>query len=133
MSQWSEAIKQESKSIDNIMNSLLRCNYCSKMLLNHINDLLDFAKFEKNKFLLSYEFFDLTQTIRNAIDDVEYMAQGKKITPRFMIDPNIELFFKNIYGDEGRYTQIFLNFLSNAFKFTPDNGKISIEIKPYGT
>ena len=60
------------------------------------------------------------------------MAVGKKINPIFKIDSNIELFFKNVYGDEARYTQIFLNFLSNAFKFTPDNGNISIEIRPYG-
>jgi signal transduction histidine kinase len=60
------------------------------------------------------------------------MAVGKKIRPVFKIDSNIELFFKNVYSDEARYTQIFLNFLSNAFKFTPDNGKISIEIRPYG-
>jgi signal transduction histidine kinase len=37
---------------------------------------------------------------------------------------------KKIYGDETRFTQIFLNFLSNAFKFTPNNGNISVEIKP---
>ena len=52
------------------------------------------------------------------------MSKGKKINPIFVIDKNIEPFFKNIYGDEGRYTQIFLNFLTNAFKFTPDNGEI---------
>ena len=33
-------------------------------------------------------------------------------------------FLKNINADEGRYTQILLNFLSNSFKFTPPNGKI---------
>ena len=33
-------------------------------------------------------------------------------------------------GDETRFTQIFLNFLSNAFKFTPQKGNISVEIKP---
>jgi hypothetical protein len=37
------------------------------MLLNHINDLLDFAKLEKNKFMFFNEFFDLTQTIKNTI------------------------------------------------------------------
>ena len=42
-------------------------------------------------------------------------------------------FFKNIHGDEARFTQIFLNFLSNAFKFTPPEGNISIEIRPNPT
>ena len=74
------------------------------MLLNHISDLLDFAKLEQNKFQLFNAFFDLTQTIKNTISDVEYMSKGKNINPLFVIDPNLELFFKNIYGDEARYT-----------------------------
>ena len=39
-------------------------------------------------------------------------------------------YFNNLYGDETRFTQIFLNFLSNAFKFTPQKGEITVEIKP---
>ena len=46
-----------------------------------------------------------------------------------MIEENILPYFKNLFGDETRFTQIFLNFLSNAFKFTPDEGKISVEIR----
>jgi signal transduction histidine kinase len=41
-----------------------------------------------------------------------------------MIEPNIAHYFQQIYGDEVRFLQIFLNFLSNAFKFTPDFGDI---------
>lgn len=60
---------------------------------------------------------------------LEYFAKQKEICPKFIIDPEIEPFFKQIYGDQGRFTQIFLNFLSNAFKFTPNQGNISVEIK----
>lgn len=53
------------------------------------------------------------------------MSNGMKIYPEFIIDENIEMFFKKLYGDEGRFTQIFLNFLSNAFKFCKEGeGKI---------
>ena len=90
--------------IDTVICSLTRCNYSSKILINHINDLLDFAKLEKNKFQLYNAFFDLTRTIQNTITDVEYMSKGKKINPEFVVDPNIEIFFKSIYGDEARYT-----------------------------
>jgi signal transduction histidine kinase len=40
------------------------------------------------------------------------------------------IFLKNINADEGRYTQILLNFLSNSFKFTPPGGKITVEVLP---
>ena len=46
-----------------------------------------------------------------------------------MIDPKFEHFFKNVYGDENRVTQILLNFLSNAFKMTKSGGNITVEVK----
>jgi len=48
------------------MDQLENCKYCSNMLLNLINDLMDLAKLEKMKFELNNEFFDLTQTIDRA-------------------------------------------------------------------
>ena len=37
-------------------------------------------------------------------------------------------FFKNVYGDEHRITQLLVNFLSNAFKMTPVDGSIKVEV-----
>lgn len=53
----------ENKQIDLVVNSLENCKYCSTMLLNLINDLMDLAKLEKMKFELNNEFFDITKTI----------------------------------------------------------------------
>ena len=91
---------------------------------------MDLAKLEKMKFELNNEFFDLTSTIDKAFQSLSYYAKQKRITPKLIIDKKIEPFFKNLLGDQNRYTQILQNFLSNAFKFTPDNGDITVEIKP---
>ena len=39
------------------------------------------------------------------------------------------IYFKQVYGDENRYRQIITNFLTNAIKFTPRNGVVSILLK----
>jgi len=53
----------DNKQMDLAVNSLENCKYCSTMLLNLINDLMDLAKLEKMKFELNNEFFDITKTI----------------------------------------------------------------------
>ena len=97
---------------------------------NLICDLLDLAKLENMKFSLNKSFFDLTKTIKGAFGTLSYFGKQKNIEPTIMISDEILPYFKNLFGDETRFTQIFLNFLSNAFKFTPNNGEISVEIKP---
>ena len=99
------------------------------MLINLINDLLDHAKMEKNKFQLNYSFFNLAETIKMSINSLSFFSQQKNIEPELIIDPLLETLILNVNGDEARISQIILNFLSNAFKFTPSSGKISIEIK----
>lgn len=87
---------------------------------------MDLAKVEKMKFELNNEFFDLTRTIKSSIGTLGYFAKKKGIKPEFIIEKDVKPFFRNIVGDEARFTQIFLNFLSNAFKFTPEGGNIKI-------
>ena len=58
------------------------------------------------------------------------MAIEKKITLSIKIDNKLKPFIKNLKGDEGRYTQIFLKFISNALKFTPNNGNVTVLINP---
>lgn len=123
-------ILSDCKELDEIVNSLENCGYCSTMLLNLINDLMDLAKLEKMKFSLNKSFFDLTKTIRGAFGTLSYFGKQKEIEPTLKIEDKMLPYFNNLFGDETRFTQIFLNFLSNAFKFTPQKGSISVEIKP---
>ena len=56
------------------VEQLENCKYCSNMLLNLINDLMDLAKLEKMKFELNNEFFDLTSTIDRTFQSLSYYA-----------------------------------------------------------
>ena len=91
---------------------------------------MDLAKTEKMKFDLNNEFFDLTKTIQRAIQSMDYMAKSRKINTSIDYCPKLIPFISKINADEGRYTQILLNFLSNSLKFTPPEGTLSINVKP---
>lgn len=88
------------------------------MLINLINDMMDLAKSEKMKFDLNNNFFDLEKLVERSFENLGYLAIEKEVRMGLIIDQQLLPFVKNINGDENRYTQILLNFLSNALKFT---------------
>ncbi|HSD06328.1 substrate-binding domain-containing protein [Flavobacterium sp.] len=96
----------------------------SNRLLRLINQLLDFRKIEEQKFTLratNTKIYDFTS---------EVMANFKGEATRRNIE--FQLICKNknleVFIDRGLMDKVYFNLLSNAFKFTPDNGKISISI-----
>jgi len=96
----------------------------SNRLLRLINQLLDFRKVEEQKFTLrasKTKIYDFTN---------EVMANFKGEAARRNID--FQLISKNknleIFVDRSLMDKVYFNLLSNAFKFTPDNGKITISI-----
>ena len=65
---------------------------------------MDLAKIESLNFSLNQDFFDITKTIKASFKTLNYYAQQKKITPQLLIAKDIEPFFKNIYGDDARFS-----------------------------
>jgi signal transduction histidine kinase/DNA-binding response OmpR family regulator len=96
----------------------------SKRLLRLINQLLDFRKVEDRKFVLRASKTNLYQFSNLVYKDFEREAQKRNIN--FTITTNNEDL--SIYFDRNLMDKVYFNLLSNAFKFTPNNGVISIEI-----
>ena len=92
-------------------------------LRNFINDLLDAAKIEKGKMEILPSTFDLTTAIRDMIDLFKLQAQEKKISLDFFPESDII----KVNGDEDRIKQVITNLVSNALKFTPEGGKITVK------
>ena len=100
------------------------------MLENLINDLIDLAKIENNKFSLNQEYADLVETIESALSLLLFQANEKNIEFNVIIDnkQNISR-IEQIFIDTRRLKQILINFISNSLKFTPVKGKIDIVIQ----
>ena len=100
--------------------------FSSTMLLNLINDLLDLAKMENSSFILNTSYFNLFDVIQTSIDTLDFQVTQKCIKVTHSYNEADLGYFQLILGDENRYQQILLNFLSNALKFTPEYGNITI-------
>lgn len=96
----------------------------SNRLLRLINQLLDFRKIEEQKFTLrasNTKIYDFTSEVM-----VNFKGEAARRNIDFQLNcknKNLELFI-----DRGLMDKVYFNLLSNAFKFTPDNGKITLSI-----
>lgn len=94
-------------------------------LLNMINGILDLSKIEAGKLELQYEVFSVEETIHEVLDAIAGSFHKKGIRVRTCIHEDIP----PITADKAKIKQVLYNLLSNAFKFTPDNGRVSINAK----
>ena len=99
----------------------------SEALLSVINDILDYSKLEAEAVSLDAAAFDPAATARGAAAMVETQCQAKGVTLKVEIDD----LPSGILGDQGRFRQVTLNFLSNAVKFTV-SGEIRLDVRRCG-
>lgn len=88
-----------------------------------INDILDLTKIEAGKLSWHITRVDLPEIIRTSVTNIHSLAENKSL----LMDLNVPAALPRLYGDRDRLVQVITNILSNAIKFTPDGGRISIE------
>jgi signal transduction histidine kinase/ligand-binding sensor domain-containing protein/DNA-binding response OmpR family regulator len=96
----------------------------SGRLLKLINQLLDLSKLESGKLKLKARETEIISLTNGLVQAFESLAVRKKITLNF----NSELDFQEIYIDVNKFEKIINNLLSNAFKFTTEQGTIEVSI-----
>ena len=87
-----------------------------------INDILDLSKIEAGRMELELSDFDLPGTIENTLILVQERALRRGIELGRSVDERLG----TIRADERKVKQVLLNLLSNALKFTPEGGKITV-------
>lgn len=101
---------------------LMRQN--SNRILRLINQMMDVRKIEQGKFQLEYKRVELVSLLQNIFDVFKTNAQNRNINYQFVHDKESITAFV----DPENVDKIVMNLLSNAFKFTPDKGKITLSI-----
>lgn len=106
-------------------SSLRTIEDSGRHLLDLINDVLDLAKIEAGKIGLEMNAVLVEMVCHNSMRIVQQMAQKKRLIISEYLDPQVTF----IQADERRLRQIMVNLLSNAVKFTPEGGKIGLEVE----
>ncbi len=117
-------IIDEHKELSNSphLNSL---KFSARYLLSLVNDLLQINKIEENKITLENMIFNVTDEIKTIVDSLEFIAVKNNNKLLCDIDPSIPEF---LIGDKLRLSQVFMNLVSNALKFTKD-GEVKVTAK----
>lgn len=97
-------------------------------LLRLIGDLLDLSKLEESRLRLRVERQDLVAYLRSLLAQIEPLAQRKAIELRFTADVEA----CPVWCDIERIERVFINLLSNATKFTPAGGVVSVRLHDQG-
>ncbi len=94
-------------------------------LLSLINDVLDLTKVEAGKIEMAESLLDLHDLAQEAVDLVFGSTNSRKVVYR--MDPAAERSL--LFGDRRLVLQCFTNLLSNARKFTPESGTVTIDLR----
>nr|WP_244556538.1 response regulator [Enterovibrio nigricans] len=109
--------QQQSYFVDTLVHS-------SNALLNIINDVLDLTKIEAGKMQLIEQETEIAETVHDALAVFHSKTVEKSIRLHCLIDPDLP---KWLLLDQVRFTQIILNLVGNAVKFTK-NGYVFVKL-----
>jgi signal transduction histidine kinase len=101
----------------------------AQSLLGLIDDLLELARSDVGKTTFTVSRVELAELLPSVVASVKWM-QGTKGQQR--IDLDVEAGLLPIFTDRGKLTQILINLLANAVKFTPDGGVIALRARASG-
>lgn len=117
--------KLREAETDPKMKDLYNLMYRNSLrVLRLVNQLLDMRKVDNGQMQLHFLETDIVYFIKDIMQSFDNLAVSRNI--RFIINPEQEV--TNLWIDQGNFDKIIFNILSNAFKYTPDSGEISISI-----
>ena len=120
--QWDHLDKE---TVDEARGAIARQ---SKQMARLLDDLLDVSRITRGKIGIRRKMVDLAQTSRDAVEAIQPALEGRDLH-LYVELPNEPLPVK---GDAARLQQIQVNLLTNAIKYTPSGGEISLQAEREG-
>lgn len=107
-----------------VRERLNKIQVSSRYLLSLINDILDMSRIDNGKMELSSENF----SIERMLGEIEDMMRIQALQKNVEFSCSYDTGWNWLFGDGVRLRQVLVNLLSNAFKFTPAGGSVSLDV-----
>lgn len=89
-----------------------------------VNDLLTLSRYDTSKAKINKTEFDLGELVKDTFDGLEIEMQKKNHVAECFVTANVPL----VYADKSGIQRVVLNILTNAIKYTPENGNIKVYV-----
>ena len=122
---WSKLLQNGKLDAAKTKQALSTIERNAKLQSELIEDLLDVSRILQGKLSLNVDSVNLVTTIRAALETVRLAAEAKQIS----LALDLEEASAPIWGDAARLQQVVWNLLSNAVKFTPNGGRVTVELR----
>ena len=97
-------------------------------LARFINDVLDFQKLSSGKILFNIQEHDITETVEETHRVMVALAKNEEVALSIKLEDNLP----RASFDRDKIIQVLMNLISNAIKFTPKEGKVSVTVQCQG-
>lgn len=121
---WSTLLRAGSVPPEQRDRALEAIERNARMQARLVEDMLDLARIEQGKLVLSVGPLEMVRVVEAAIDAVRPAAEAKQIRLQPVLDSHA-----TIVGDADRLQQVVWNLLSNAIKFTQRGGRVQVRLR----
>jgi signal transduction histidine kinase/ActR/RegA family two-component response regulator len=125
---WTSLMKDSLKDESIMVQGLAVLQRNTNTLIELISDLLDTSRIITGTLTLNFQEVDLKQVVRSSVETLRLEAAEKGVALASVVEISEEVGCR-VLGDEARLHQILANLLSNALKFTPERGSVTVQLR----
>ena len=121
---YADLASRHLKETEKLGRYLEKIQICGKELLSMLGNVLDFARIENNKVEMEYTVLNVHESFENCVTMFQQQAENKNQT----LSLTEQIMYPYVYMDAPHLSEVCLNIISNAIKYTNTGGRISCNV-----